>query len=163
MTTKNRLRINKDAANKKIMVTREFDAPVAEVWKSWTSSEILDTWWAPKPWKAETKKMDFRAGGMWLYAMVGPAGERHWSRADFETVDPGKSFTATDYFCDENGNKTDSASMHWKNNFNASSTGTTVEIEITFDSEEGMKKFLDMGFEQGFAMGLENLDEVLAK
>lgn len=66
--------IAKDAANKKLIVVREFDAPLAEVWKAWTDSSILDQWWAPKPWKAKTKTMDFREGGTWLYSMVGPDG-----------------------------------------------------------------------------------------
>ncbi len=58
--------ISKDAANKKLIVVREFDAPLEEVWKAWTDSNILDKWWAPKPWKAKTKTMDFREGGLWL-------------------------------------------------------------------------------------------------
>ena len=63
--------ISKDAANKKLIVVREFDAPLEEVWKAWTEKDLLDQWWAPKPWKAKTKTMDFREGGIWLYSMVG--------------------------------------------------------------------------------------------
>ncbi len=44
--------ISKDAANKKLIVVREFDAPLEEVWRAWTDSKILDKWWAPKPWRA---------------------------------------------------------------------------------------------------------------
>ncbi len=63
--------ISKDAANKKLIVVREFDAPLEQVWKAWTDKDILDKWWAPKPWKAKTKSMDFREGGAWLYSMGG--------------------------------------------------------------------------------------------
>ncbi len=31
----NQTTISKDAANKKLIVVREFDAPLAEVWKAW--------------------------------------------------------------------------------------------------------------------------------
>ncbi len=62
--------ISKDAANKKLIVVREFDAPLEQVWKAWTDSNILDKWWAPKPWKAKTKSMDFREGGTWLYSLM---------------------------------------------------------------------------------------------
>ncbi len=37
-----------------MLITREFSASQAEVWKAWTESHLLDQWWAPKPWKAVT-------------------------------------------------------------------------------------------------------------
>ena len=104
MITINQTRVTKDPAKNKLVVTRDFDAPVAQVWKAWTDSKILDQWWAPKPWKAETKSMDFRDGGNWIYAMKGPEGEAQWCRADFEKIVPQKSYTGTDAFCDEKGN-----------------------------------------------------------
>ena len=66
----------KDLENKKIKVTREFDAPVEKVWRAWTEKELLDQWWAPRPWKAVTQSMNFSNGGTWLYYMEGPDGSR---------------------------------------------------------------------------------------
>ena len=85
MNHNNQTTITKDLANKKIIVTREFDAPIEDVWKAWTERNILDEWWAPKPWKARTKSMEFKPGGRWLYAMVGPNGEEHWVVLDNTT------------------------------------------------------------------------------
>lgn len=154
----------KDAANKKISVVREFDAPVEQVWKAWTESELLDQWWAPKPWKANTQSMDFREGGTWLYYMEGPDGSRHYCRADYETIVANKSYTGLDAFCDENGKiNTEFARMHWKVVFNKSVNGTKVEVEITFTSEADMEKIIEMGFKEGFAAAHTNLDELLAK
>jgi uncharacterized protein YndB with AHSA1/START domain len=79
---------SKDAANKKIKVVREFDASVEQVWKAWTERELLDQWWAPKPWKANTQSMDFRNGGLWLYYMEGPDGSRHYCRVDYKSIIP---------------------------------------------------------------------------
>ena len=79
-----------DKENNKINVEREFDAPPDLVWSAWTESELLDQWWAPEPWKAETQSMNFTEGGYWHYAMVGPDGERHYGRADYKTIDPMK-------------------------------------------------------------------------
>lgn len=156
--------ISKDAANKKIVVVREFDAPLEEVWKAWTDKDILDLWWAPKPWKAKTKTMDFREGGTWLYSMVGPDGSESYCRADFKLIVPNKSFTADDAFCDENGNiNYDIAGMHWKNEFSTSDSGTTVVVEITFDSEADMEQIIQMGFEEGFTAAHGNLDEYFTK
>ncbi len=156
--------ISKDAASKKIIVVREFDAPLEEVWKAWTDSNMLDQWWAPKPWKAKTKTMDFREGGFWLYSMAGPDSTELWSRADYKTIIQNKSFIAEDSFCDENGNvKYDIPAMHWKNEFSATDTGTKVEVEMTFASEADMEKIIEMGFEAGFTMAHGNLDELLRR
>ncbi|PSR54519.1 ATPase [Adhaeribacter arboris] len=161
MTNNKQTVIAKDLANKKLKVVREFAAPLEQVWKAWTESNLLDLWWAPKPWKAKTKSMDFREGGFWLYCMEGPDGTQSWARADFQTIVPQKSFTAVDSFCDENGNKNaDFPSMHWKNEFNSISSGTKVEIEISFTDEADMTKILEMGFEEGFTAALGNLDEL---
>ena len=162
MTVNSKMQINKDLDNKRMIITRSFDAPVSDVWRAWTESELLDQWWAPKPWKAETKSMDFRVGGYWLYAMVGPDNTKHWARADYTAINPKKSFHAIDSFCDENGNKTtDAPSMNWKNSFNEKGEGTEVTVEINFDSTKDLQTILDMGFEQGFTDGLNNLDELL--
>lgn len=107
-----------DKANNQIKVERSFNAPVDLVWKAWTTAEILDQWWAPWPWRAQTKHMDFREGGYWLYAMVGPNYEKHWSRADFIKIKPQQFFSAMDGFCDENGTLNTSLPRNqWENHF----------------------------------------------
>ena len=157
-------RIDKDLAAKKLMVTREFDAPPDLVWRAWTEKELLDQWWAPHPWKTETKSMDFREGGTWIYSMNGPEGEKQWCREDYIKIIAPKSFSADDAFCDEKGKvDTNFPIMHWKNNFIPTADGTRVEVEINFDKEEDIKTIVEMGFEQGFTAAHGNLDELLAK
>jgi len=151
-------------ASKQMKVVREFDASPEEVWKAWTEPEILDQWWAPKPWKAVTVAMEFREGGRWLYYMQGPEGERHYCRADYTSIVPNESFSVDDAFCDENGNTlTDMPSTHWDNTFARSGTGTRVEVLLTFSSEADMNKIIEMGFREGFASAHNNLDALLAK
>lgn len=153
-----------DLDNKKIKVVREFDAPVELVWRAWTESALLDQWWAPKPWQAHTKSMDFREGGRWLYFMEGPDGTRHYCRADYDKIVPNKSYTGLDAFCDENGQiDTEMPRMHWSCVFNKAGDATKVEVDITFDSVEHLEKTIEMGFKEGFAAAHQNLDELLAR
>lgn len=153
----------KDLANKKLTITRQFNAALPLVWDAWTKAEILDQWWAPKPYKTETKSMDFREGGFWLYAMVGPEGDKQWCRADYKTIDTQKSFSYIDAFCDEDGTPTNFPNMNWLNAFTENNGNTTVIVNITFKSEEDIQKIIEMGFKEGFTAGMNNLDEVLAK
>ena len=159
---KNNTEITKDLANRKLHVVRHFNAPLNKVWKAWTESELLDKWWAPRPWQAQTKLMDFKVGGTWLYCMAGPQGEKHWSRVDFNTVDPQKSFTTAHAFCDEDGNLTNAMpTSYWDIAFSATETGSKVDVTLEFDSETDMQTLVQMGFEGGFTMALGNLDELL--
>ncbi|MBE7169433.1 MAG: SRPBCC domain-containing protein [Williamsia sp.] len=164
MTVDNQAQITKDLQAKKVTITRHFKAPVEEVWNAWTQSGLLDQWWAPKPYKAETKSMRFEEGGQWLYAMVSPDNSKMWCKVEYKKIDPQNSFEASDMFCDEDGNKSgDFPSMQWKNVFESVETGTKVTVEISFASEEDLKKIMEMGFESGFTAALGNLDELLDK
>jgi uncharacterized protein YndB with AHSA1/START domain len=164
MESKVGTQIAKDLKNKKITIKREFDAPLSMVWKAWTESQLLDQWWAPKPWMAKTKTMTFKEGGSWLYAMTGPDGTSMWDIVEFSDVRKEKGFQAVSTFCDENGKKNaDSPVMHWKNVFRSMGSETLVEVEISFTNEADMEKIIAMGFEIGFTAALGNLDELLAK
>ena len=76
-----------DLAAKKIRVVREFNAPIEKVWKAFTDPDVLEKWIAPKPWTAVTKIMDFTVGGIWLYAMVGTEGQKHWAHVEFTAIE----------------------------------------------------------------------------
>jgi uncharacterized protein YndB with AHSA1/START domain len=149
--------------DKQLKVEREFNAALAQVWKAWTDSAILDQWWAPLPFKAVTQKMDFREGGQWFYYMQGPNGERHYCTVTYDTIVPERSFAGDDGFCDENGKlNTDFPVMKWDVRFAKAGERTKVEILVSFDSEEDLKKIVEMGFKEGFEAAHGNLDKVLA-
>lgn len=162
--TNNQMQFEKDLTNKKIHVTRNFAASVEQVWRAWTESDLLDQWWAPKPYKAQTKFMDFKEGGHWLYAMVGPDEAKQWCKFDYTSITSGKRYEGFDTFCDENGNRnSEIASMKWKNEFLGTDSGSKVTVEISFESVESLNQIIEFGFQEGFTAGLSNLDELLEK
>lgn len=154
-----------DKDSNKIKVIREFSAPVSRVWNAWTSRELLDQWWAPKPWKVETQEFDFREGGKWIYAMVGPKGEKHWARTDFQSVKTLISFIALDAFINEKGNRnTGLPESTWTVEFGETSSNITLtSVEIEFEETSDLEKILEMGFIEGFTASLQNLDELLSQ
>ena len=162
MEKSNLTQIIKDLPNNKITVTREFGALPEQVWLAWTESELLDQWWAPKPYRAETKSLDFKVGGHWLYAMVGPDNSKIWCKVEYTAIDHHKSFELDNFFCDENGvRNTDFPTMFWKNEFHSSATGTKVIVEISFATKDDLEKIVELGFEVGFTAALANLDQYL--
>ena len=148
--------------NNTVNVKREFNAELALVWEAWTNPEILDLWWAPKPYTTKTKKMDFREGGNWLYAMIGPNNEIHWCKADYKKIDPERSYSYTDNFCDENGQVTEKfPNSFWTNVFNANQETTTVNITIQYENLAALEKVIEVGFKEGFLKAMENLDQYI--
>ncbi len=151
-----------DKDNRTITVKREFAAGRSLVWDAYTKSEILDQWWGPKPWKAETKTMDFRDGGTWLYAMVGPAGEKHWAIVDYTKIQPKVSFAGLDAFTDENGKiNNEMPRSKWEVSFEDKGEHTEVKIYISYDDLAQLEATIEMGFKEGLSMGMEQLDELL--
>lgn len=152
-----------DQKNNKILVERKFDAPKDLVWAAWTEAEILAQWWAPKPWRAVTKSMDFREGGNWHYYMLGPEGEKHWCILFYDKIVPENSFSGHDAFCDENAviNQT-KPYVQWHNHFETQGQSTLVKIELQFKTLKDLESIIEMGFKEGFTMGLENLDAYIA-
>jgi uncharacterized protein YndB with AHSA1/START domain len=149
---------------KRILVEREFAGSLNNVWQAWTDPAILDQWWAPLPWMAVTKSMDFTEGGKWFYYMLGPAGEKHYCRADYKTIDPLNSFSGVDGFCDEEGNKNTAINSNdWHTSFSETMNGTKVTVVISFQSEADLKQMVEMGFVEGFTMAHDNLDALLLK
>lgn len=154
--------INKE--NNTVVVKREFAADLNLVWDAWTKPELLDQWWAPKPYRTVTVSMDFREGGTWLYYMLSPENEKHYCKNDYRKIDVLKSYTGLDAFCDENGvTNTEMPRTEWTNNFEQLADVTLVTISARYNSLEDLEKVIAMGFQQGFTMALENLDELLAK
>ena len=151
-----------DKHNNTITIICEYDAPLEKVWKAWTTSEMLDQWWGPKPWRAITKSLDFREGGHWHYSMNGPEGEDQWGKFDYLTIEPNESFTGKDGFSDENGTlDTTLPQNHWE--LRMSQTGNTVMVDmlLTFEKAEDIDTYIDMGFREGITQTLDQLEEIL--
>lgn len=152
-----------DKASNTINIKREFAAESGLVWDAYTKSELLDQWWAPKPWKARTKTMDFREGGHWHYAMVGPEGEEHWALLNYQSIEPGKGFAGKDAFADADRKvNPEMPQSEWEVAFNDKGEKTLVEFEIRFGDLAQLETTIQMGFKEGMASAMEGLDELLA-
>lgn len=141
---------------------REFDAPIALVWRAYTEKELLDRWWAPKPWSTETISMDFRKDGKWVYDMVGPNGERNRGVQIFSEIVFEEYFSGIDAFVDQDGNINESMPVaNWKNTFLETEKGTIVIVDARYPSRDALEFVIKMGMDKGVSMAHDNLSEVL--
>jgi uncharacterized protein YndB with AHSA1/START domain len=149
-----------DKATKTVFVNREFAAGLSLVWDAFTKQEILDQWWAPKPWASKTKVMNFEVGGKRFYAMVSPEGAEHWSIQKYTSISPKTNFKMWNAFADKDENP-ELPGSDWDLRFSEKNGTTTVSITILNDSLERMEKMIEMGFQGGFTMTLNYLETLL--
>jgi len=150
--------VNKET--KTVVITAEFDGELDLVWDAYTKAELLDQWWAPKPYASRTKVMDFTVGGKRFYAMVSPEGVERWVLQKYTSITPKTNFKFFNAFADENENL-ELPGSDWDLNFTQQGGTTTVSISIYNESLERLERMVAMGFKEGTAAQLDNLKELL--
>src|SRR6202789_812498 len=130
-----------DLQNKKVTITREFDAPLENVWRAWTEKDLLDQWWAPKPFLSKTKVMDFKVGGRRFYAMVSPEGQERWSIQKYTSISPKTNFKFLNAFADKDENP-ELPGSDWDLSFSEENGKTKVSVSIYNESLERMEKMI---------------------
>ncbi len=155
--------IQVEKSTKTVYIDREFKAELSLVWDAFTKQEILDQWWAPKPYLSKTMKMDFKVGGRRFYAMISPEGvEIGWHIQDYTSISPKSNFKFFSVFADKNENPFLPGS-NWDLTFTEQNGITKVSIIIHNDSLERMEKMIEMGFKEGFTATLNELENRLSK
>ena len=151
-----------DKETKTVFITREFAAELSLVWDAYTKPELLDQWWAPKPWESRTKFMDFEVGGRRFYAMVSPEGNERWAIQKYTSITPKTNFKFLNTFADADENP-ELPGSDWDLNFSEREGMTKVSISIFNESLERLERMIELGFTEGMAMQMNNLDELLAR
>ncbi|MFN4193114.1 MAG: SRPBCC domain-containing protein [Tabrizicola sp.] len=62
-------------AERTMLLQRVIRAPVPVVWGAWWNPESLPKWWGPDGFSCRTSRIDLRAGGEWVFDMIGPDGK----------------------------------------------------------------------------------------
>ena len=151
-----------DKQTKTVSITKEFAAELSLVWDAYTRAELLDQWWAPKPYASRTKVMDFTVGGRRFYAMVGPDGSEGWAVQKYTSITPKTNFKFFNAFADENENLQLPGS-DWDLNFSEQNGTTKVSISIYNESLERLERMMEAGMREGTEMQLQNLEDLLGK
>lgn len=165
--------------NNGVTIERVFDAPVEMVWKAWTDEELAKKWWGPEGFSAPSIKMDLRVGGMYIFAMHGPAGSEWdkdiYSAGIYKEIVPNEKLVVTDYFSDEAGNKIKPSKEGMDQNFPDEMTVTVLfekiednkaKLTIIYphpETEEQYQAMLKSGMKEGWNSSLNKFALALEK
>lgn len=162
MKSKQKTEFVVDKAKNQIRMRRAFKANRQLVWNCYTKSELLDRWFAPKPFTTKTKSMNFEEGGHWHYAMIDPDGQEYWGLTKYVTIQPIDFYTTEDAFSNEKGEVNDELpTSTWKVTFIEQEDSTMVETIVEYESLQDVDTVISMGMEEGMYSTLERLDELL--
>lgn len=151
-----------DKEKNTLTIRREFAAGRQLVWDCYTRSELLNQWFAPKPFTTKTKSMEFRNGGHWHYAMIGPDGNEYWGYTEYSDIRPIDSYRTSDAFSDSEGKvNSDLPTANWFVQFSDLNGHTVVETLVQYASLTDLETIMNMGMEEGMKATLEKLDELL--
>ena len=89
-------------------LTRQFDAPVEQVWRAWSDPALVMGWWGPAGFTAPVARMDFREGGASLVCMRVPAGyggQDQYNTWTYQKIVPFQRIEFVQHFVDADGNR----------------------------------------------------------
>ena len=106
---------NKMAADTfNMTTTRVFNASLDEVWKAWSTEELVKQWWGPKGFTCPVAKMGFREGDVSLVCMRAPkeyGGQDMYNTWSYSKIEPMTRIEYVVNFTDKDGNKLDPAAI----------------------------------------------------
>lgn len=145
-----------------LVMARIMDATPEQLFRVWTDPTLTPQWFCPKPWRAETTKMDLRPGGASVTTMYGPDGEVFPNAGVYLEVVPNEKLVFTDFFT-EGWVPSENPMMTAVVTFEARPDGKTLYIaRAGHPSAEKKAQHEQMGFEEGWGIVAEQL-EALAK
>jgi uncharacterized protein YndB with AHSA1/START domain len=151
---------------KKLTVTRVFDAPIEQVWQVWIDPELIKRWWGPDRFTCPSANIDFREGATSHVCMRAPkefGGRDMYNIWTYKKIVPLESIEFIQNLADENGVKQNPVSLGMPPDF-PEDLRTVVTFKKLGDNKTEMSvtEYGEMGQIAEFArIGLEqSLDKM---
>ncbi len=139
-------------------IVREFDAPVAAVFRAHTDPDLFARWTGPRDQRMEIIEFDATTGGRWQYVSRGADGAAYGFRGIFHTVERDALIIQTFEF-DGAPNMVAVGSL----TFEEVDGRTRIAAHEIYPSVEARDQMVASGMEYGVNEGYERLDELLAR
>jgi len=139
-------------AERTMVLERVIKAPREVVWGAWLNEDSLPQWWGPDGFSCRTKRMDLRAGGEWVFDMIGPDGTVFPNHHRYGEILPGDRLHYTLHW-GENGPKHADAWARFEDRDGA----TKVTLGMVFSTAEEFREAKGFG---AVELGLQTLGKL---
>lgn len=136
---------------------REFDFPVAEVFRAHKDPVLIAQWLGPRGTSVEIDHYDFRSGGSYKYHHTGPDGVSYAFSGIFHTVRENEFAIQTFEF----DGYPDVVSIEFLTFEDLGGNRCRLKGHSVYPSQEARDGIAASGMEGGMSEGYERLDELL--
>ncbi|EMY36263.1 hypothetical protein D477_000035 [Arthrobacter crystallopoietes BAB-32] len=136
---------------------REFDYPVADVFRAHKDPELLKQWLGPRRLQMEVQNYEFRTGGSYHYLHTSPDGDPYSFSGIFHTVRENDCIIQTFEF----GGYPDVVSLEFMTFKDLGEGRCRLVGHSVYPTLEARDGMAESGMESGMSEGYERLDELL--
>jgi uncharacterized protein YndB with AHSA1/START domain len=153
--------ITANAVERKLVITRVFDAPRALVFEAWTDPKHVAEWWGPKVFTNPVCEMDVRQGGALRIVMRAPDGVEYPMTGVFREVVELERLVFTFIAWDQEGNRLLEGITAVTFADDGGRTKLTLETGAVAVADRAVPMLA--GMEAGWTQSLESLTEQVAR
>jgi len=137
---------------------REFEFPLAEVFRAHKDPELVAQWLGPRRLKMEIDHYDFRTGGSYRYTHLDPDGTAYGFNGVFHTVRENEFAIQTFEF----DGYPDVVSIEYLTFEDLGNGRSRIRGHSVYPTQEARDGMAQSGMEGGMTEGYERLDELLS-
>ncbi len=142
-----------------IEITRDFEAPVARVFRAFTDPELIPQWLGPRELTTVVDHFEGRSGGSYRYVQRDPDGNEYAFRGCFHTVEAPTTVIQTWEFEGYPGE----VSLEYMTLESLGENRTRGHFTSHYRSLEARNALIESGMERGLRDSHLRLDELLAR
>ncbi|MER7281627.1 SRPBCC family protein [Dactylosporangium sp. NPDC000244] len=141
-----------------ILITREFNAPKALVWRAYTEPELVKRWWGAGMGEMQSAEIDLRVGGTWRYVQVIPGGAEVAFHGVYREIEAPDRLVNTEVF----EGLPDPDAHTGLITVTLAETGgrTLLEMRCEYGDQETRDAIIASGMEVGLQRSLDSLESV---
>lgn len=142
-----------------ILITRQFDAPAAKIFRAYTDPELVPRWWGFETSKWLVCEADVRVGGTWRYVTLEEGGFEVGFHGTYLEVESPTRLVSTEAF-EGVPDPDDNASVNTLTLEEVDGV-TTMTVHCRYPSQEVRDAVIESGMESGMQVSLNRLEDVV--
>ena len=145
--------------DEEILITREFDARRALVWRAWTEPELLRRWWNGRRGQMSVVDVDLRVGGTWRSVMLADGGHEVAFHGEFREIVPEERIVTTEVY--EGAPPSDAGDVLNVVTFAEAGGRTTLDLLVQCPNREIRDAIMGSGMEIGMQEQYDVLEQLV--
>ncbi len=141
-----------------ILISRVFDATPVEVFRAWTTPEIVRRWWSGPDRPTTVCEIDLRVGGSWRYVIDMGEGAEVGFHGTYREIEPPELLVYTEVF----EGFPDGEAV---NRFTLVADGdtTVMRVVVEHSCREHRDMHVQSGMEGGMQLCMDRIDQLIAE